>query len=123
MTLRVTDENLQIRFTPTEKVVGLLKDTDVPYSAVRGVEVVTNGLAATTGVRAPGYSWPWSRKLGTWRGRGHKTLVDVRRNQPAVRVSLVGHRFDELLVGADDAERLAAAIRPHIKDSGAARAD
>jgi hypothetical protein len=38
----------------------------------------------------------------------------VRRDQPALRVSLVGHRFDELVVGSDDAERLAGEIRSRV---------
>jgi hypothetical protein len=114
MTLHVTDEKLEVRFSTSEKVLGFLRDTDVPYSTVREVAVVANGLAAPTGVRAPGYSWPRSRKIGTWRRRGHKSLVDVRRDQPALRVSLVGHRFDELLVGSDDAERLAGEIRSRV---------
>ena len=115
MTLRMTDDRLQIRFAPTEKALGLLRDVDVPFSAVRDVEVVPNGLAATTGVRAPGYAWPWSRKLGTWRRRGHKSLVDVRRDQPALRVLLEGQRYDELLIGSDDAERVAAGLRARVR--------
>lgn len=112
--MRVTDDKLEIRFTRTEKLLGLLRDLDAPFSAVREVEVVPNGLTATTGLRAPGYAMPWSRKLGTWRRRGHKSLVDVRRDQPALRVQLAGQPFDELLVGSDDAERLAADLRARV---------
>jgi hypothetical protein len=113
--IRVTDARLEVRFTRTEKALGLLRDVDVPLSAVRDVDVVPNGLAATRGLRAPGYSWPGSRKLGTWRRPGYRSLVDVRRGQPAVRVGLVGQRYDELLVGSDDAERLAGDIRGRVE--------
>jgi len=114
MSIRVTDDRLELRFTRTEKALGLLRDVDVPLSAVRDVEVVPNGLAATKGLRAPGYSWPGSRKLGTWRKPGYKSLVDVRRGQPALRVGLVGQRYDEILVGSDDAEGLAGALRGRV---------
>jgi hypothetical protein len=57
MSMRVTDDRLEIRLIPTEKVLGLLRDVDAPLSAVGDVEVVPNGLTATTGLRAPGYSW------------------------------------------------------------------
>ena len=77
--------------------------------------MVQDGLAAPRGLRAPGYALPWSRKLGTWRKRGHKSLVDVRRDQPAVRVRLEGQRYDELLMGSDDAERLAGDVRAGVK--------
>ena len=42
---------------------------------------------------------------GTWRGRAGKTLVDVRRDQPAVLIETPESRFDRLLIGADDAQR------------------
>ena len=114
MALRMRDDWLEIRFTRTEKALGLLGDVDVPLSAVRQVEVVPNGLSAPTGVRLPGYALPWSRKLGTWRRRGHKSLVDVRRDQPALRIGLDGQRYDELVVGSDDAESLAADLRARV---------
>jgi hypothetical protein len=40
--------------------------------------------------------------LGTWRSQGHKQLVALRRNRPAVRVVLQGERYDELLVETSD---------------------
>jgi hypothetical protein len=74
--------------------------------------VVPNGLAAPTGIRAPGLGLPGRLKLGTWRARGATSLVAVRRGQPAVRVGLVGQRYDYLVLGVDDAERLAGELRP-----------
>ena len=63
MSIRVTDDKLEVRFTRTERAVGILRDVVVPLSAVRDVEVVPSGLAATRGLRAPGYAWPGRRKL------------------------------------------------------------
>ena len=51
------------------------------------------------------------RRLGTWRSRGRTRLVDVRRGQPALRVQLSGQRYDELLVGSDDAQELAGRLQ------------
>jgi hypothetical protein len=107
----IVDDTLRIRLTRAEKVLGLLRDADVPLSQVRDVEVVADGLAAPSGLRAPGYSWPWSRKFGTWRRPRSKSMVSVRRGQPALRIRLEGHRYDELVLGADDAESLAASLR------------
>jgi hypothetical protein len=67
-------------------------------------------VAATQGLRAPGLGLPGLRKIGTWRGAGRRTLVSVRRGQPAVRVTLEGRRWDELLVGTDDAAAVAASL-------------
>lgn len=78
---------------------------------MRGVQVVPDGLAAVRGVRAPGLALPGRRKLGTWRGRGATRLVDVRAGEPALRVRLSGHRYDELLLSTSEAGALAAALR------------
>jgi hypothetical protein len=108
-TLTATPQTLSVTLTRSEKLWGLLRDLEVPRSAVRSVDVVPDGVAAARGLRAPGLGLP-SRKVGTWRRRGEKTLVSVRRGQPAVRVRLSGQRFDTLLVGADDAGALAGEL-------------
>jgi hypothetical protein len=120
-TLKIDDGVLRIRFTRVEKALGILRDVDLPLSQVSAVDVAADGLSAATGLRAPGYSWPWRRKLGTWRRRGHKTMVDVRRDQPAVRLRLRGHRYDEMLLGRDDAESVAAALRAQVPSEPPAR--
>ena len=109
-TLQLTETTLSVRLTRAEKILGLLRDLSVPRSAVRDVEVVADGLAAARGVRAPGLGLPGVRKIGTWRRPGERSLVCVRRDQPAVRIRLEGQRYDVLLVGADDAAALAAAL-------------
>ena len=109
-TVTATPEALTVTLSRRERVLGLLRDLEVPRSAVRAVEVVPDGLAATRGLRAPGLALPGRRKVGTWRGRGEKTLVSVRRGQPAVRVRLAGQRFDTVLLGVDDAATVAGAL-------------
>jgi hypothetical protein len=109
-TVTTTPQTLTLTLTRGEKILGLLRDLDVPRSAVEAVDVVPDGLTAVRGIRAPGLGLPGVRAIGTWRRRGEKSLVSVRRGQPAVRVRLTGQRFDTLLVGADDAATLADAL-------------
>lgn len=111
-TIHVSDDTLTVRLAPVSKLAGLLRDQVVPRSAVTTVEVVPDGLAAARGVRAPGLALPGRRKIGTWRGRGARRFVDVRRGQPALRLTLEGQRYDELLLGHDDARALAARLAP-----------
>ncbi|MGY1773065.1 hypothetical protein [Blastococcus sp. SYSU D00813] len=108
-TLSATPTTLTVTLTRSEKLWGLLRDLEVPRSAVRSVEVVPDGQAAARGLRAPGLGLP-RRRIGTWRARGEKSLVSVRRGQAAVRVRLTGQRFDTLLVGTDDAAAVAAEL-------------
>ena len=109
-TIRTTPASLSVTLDRGEKILGLLRDLEVPLTAVREVDVVPDGLRAVRGLRAPGLGLPGLRKIGTWRHRGERTLVSVRRDQPAVRIRLDGQRYDALLVGADDAAALADAL-------------
>ncbi|MCD0483249.1 hypothetical protein LO771_12735 [Streptacidiphilus sp. ASG 303] len=111
-TVRLTATGLDVRFTAWEKALGLVRDVRVPLAAITGAEAVpaADSLAAVRGLRAPGLGVPGVRRLGTWRGRGRKALVSVRRGQPALRVRLTGQPWDELLLGTDDAAALAAAL-------------
>jgi hypothetical protein len=108
--LQLTDTTLTLRLTRFEKIAGLLRDVEVPRSAVHDVEVAADPMEAVRGLRAPGLALPGVRKIGTWRRPGERTLVSIRRGQPAVRIRLSGQRYDTLVVGADDAAELAGAL-------------
>ncbi len=111
-TINVSGDRLQVRFRLAERVAGLLRDLDVPRSSIQSVTVEPDGLAAAKGIRAPGLGVPGVRKLGTWRGRHRKAMVSVRRGQPAVRITLAGERYDELLLGVDDAAAWSERLSP-----------
>ena len=110
-TVEVGDRTLAVRFSRREKVAGLLRDIEVPRTAVVDVTAEPDGLAAVRSFRAPGLALPGRRKIGTWRGRGRRTAVSVTAGQPAVRVRLTGVRYDELLIGVPDAARTAEDLR------------
>lgn len=105
--LSVTPATVQVRFTTAEKIGGLVRNLTFPVSAVTSVTVEPDGLGAVRGIRAPGLALPGRRKIGTWRGRGHRTLVSVRAGEPALRVTLAGQHFNELVLGHPDAARWA----------------
>jgi hypothetical protein len=117
-TLQLTPTTLTVSLTRGEKILGFLRDVQVPLSAVRNVEVAGDALQAARGLRAPGLGLPGARKIGTWRRRGERTFVSVRKNQSAVRVELHGCRYDVLLVGADDAAARAAEIAAALSPAG-----
>lgn len=110
--LELTQDRVIVRLTGAEQVWALRRqEIAVPLEAIRAVAVVPDGLSATHGLRAPGLGVPGRRKVGTWRGRGSRTFVCVRRGEPAVRIRLRGRApFDTLLVGNEQAEALAAEL-------------
>jgi hypothetical protein len=111
-TMQLTPTTLSVRFTTAEKIIGLVRDVELPRAALRGAELVPEPLTAMRGMRAPGLALPGRRKIGTWRRPGERTLVCVRKGQPAVRVRLESDRYDTLLIGADDAAALAESLAP-----------
>ena len=109
-TISVTGDALHVKFSLLEKVLGLVGDQTFPLSAVSTARVEAEGLTAARGVRAPGLGIPGRRLVGTWRGHG-RTLVSVRRDQPAVVVELDGQRFVRVVIGTDAADSVAAQLQ------------
>ncbi len=103
---------LRISLSRAEKIFGLLRDLEVPRSAVITAEAVPSGLAELRGLRAPGLGLPGVRAIGTWRARSEKSYVSVRRGAPALRLRLAGQRYDTVLISTTDAVRLAAELSP-----------
>jgi hypothetical protein len=100
---------VQVRPTRFERIAGLLPPLDVPLTAVEGVEVEPDAMAAVHGFRL-GLSVPGVARIGRFSRRGELDYVSVKRGQPAVRVHLTGQHFRTLLVGSDDATRLASTL-------------
>lgn len=112
-TIHITPETLSVRFTARERIGGLLRDISVPRTAVRAASVEPDGIRAVTGLRAPGLALPGVRKIGTWRGfgdRSRRTAVSVAAGEPAVRITLEGARWDQLLIGSPEAAEVAAQL-------------
>lgn len=108
--LAIVEQRVTLHFSPAEKVLGILRDLDVPLVRVVSVELLRHPWRAVRGWRT-GLGLPRVWLLGTWRWRGHRQLVDLRRGQPALRLRLAGSRYDEVLVSSPQAEDLLAQLR------------
>jgi hypothetical protein len=116
-TIDITPQTLTIRFTTAEHVGGLIRDITVPRSAISAVVAEPDGIRAVSGLRAPGLALPGRRKVGTWRGLGEhprRTAVSVTHGEPAVRITLVGQKFDQLLIGTKDAASVADTLGARV---------
>lgn len=112
-TLDITHELLIVRFTLGERIAGLLGDITVPRDAITAVTVEEDAVRAVSGLRAPGLALPGRRKIGTWRGFGdqpRRTAVSVAGGEAAVRITLEGQKWDQLLIGTTHAHDVAARL-------------
>jgi len=111
--MTVDGDQLVVTLARNERWWGLLHDLRVPLTSIDAVDVVADGRRAVRGLRAPGLGGT-QRLIGTWRARGDRQYVCVRRRQPAVRVTLEGERYRTVIVGLDDAEQVAATVRESV---------
>lgn len=105
---------LVVTLERNEKWWGLLSDLRVPVSSISSVEAVANGRKAVHGLRSPGLGGS-QRLIGTWRAKGDKQFVCVRRGQPAVKITLEGQNYRTILIGSDEAERIAEELRTQLQ--------
>lgn len=113
-TVTLGASELRVRFSWWERLALRRAGMAVPLGAVRAVECVGEPLSLTRGGRF-GVIVSGFVKIGVWGfGTGSRQLVSVRRGRPALRIRLdraaAGGRFDELLLGVRDAERIVDAI-------------
>ncbi|WNB86231.1 hypothetical protein [Cellulomonas sp. ATA003] len=116
-TITLHDDVLDVTFTTREKIAGLVRDQQVPLASVRQIEVVPDGAAAARGIRSPGLGLPRIRLIGTWRSRTGRSLVAVHGRRPALRVTLAGERWSDLLLAVEDTDAVAARLRAAAPDS------
>jgi hypothetical protein len=109
--LVIEGDELVVRLRAVEKVEAVHGEVRVPAAAVRSVEVLEKALAAVHGLRAPGMAVPGMAAVGTFYRKGVKTFAVVHHDMPrGVRVSLEGADYDQLIVGCEDPEAVAAAL-------------
>jgi hypothetical protein len=113
----LSDDSVKISFSGWEKLFGLVHDAQLPLAAISDVSVAPDGYSAPSGLRAPGLAVPGRVKVGTWRGRGRRQLISVRRGQPAIHLRLSDVRVTDVIIGMEGAESLAAALRSSLKPS------
>lgn len=112
--LEIVDHQLHVRFSRVERLLGLVRDVRVPLSSVTAVSRLGSWSEAR-GLRV-GLGLPGICLLGTWRWRGRRQLVALRRGRPALRIWLHGEKYDELLVSTPEAELLRECLARPLKE-------
>ena len=100
-TISIEGAHLRVTFPLREKLLGVVGDYEAPVASVVGARLVGRWRDDLRGLRV-GLGLPGIWLLGRWISRGHRQLVALRRNRPAVYVELRGEKYDELLIESDD---------------------
>ena len=106
----VVGQQLVVALSTQEKLEALRGDVGVPLSSVRSVEVVENTLDFVHGLRV-GTGIPGSTAIGTFTSSTARIFGVIHHGKHrGLRILLEGADFDEILIGCDDPEAVAAAI-------------
>jgi hypothetical protein len=98
-------DDLVVRLSRLEKLGAVSGDIRVPRRTVKDVRVTDQPFAEIRGWRV-GSALPGVYAVGTWRAKGVKDFVAVRRGQRGVVVELAGAPFARLIVTTPDPEGL-----------------
>lgn len=102
--LEIVDHRLLVRFSRTERVLGLVHDVSFPLSSVTAVKPLRS-WTEVRGMRVGLGLWgAWL--VGTWHRHGCRQLVALRRDRPALHIWLSHESYDELLVSTPEADLL-----------------
>ncbi len=111
MRVRVTGDAIEVRLARWEKILGLMKDVNVPLADVGDVRVVESpmrearGTGLKAGLRLPGVYFV-ARTI-----RLDRAFI-LKRGLPALSFSVRNHPpLESVLVSAPDAKELARRIR------------
>lgn len=112
--LTCTRTGLLVQFPGWETMMTGMPQLLIPKTAIRDVAIEPGWTSELLGVRS-GLVVSGYRKLGRFRHpSGVRRLVSMKRGQPLLRVTVdcadIG--FDEILLSTDDAESIAAELRP-----------
>lgn len=110
VTISLEHDTLTIHLGPIERLFAVRGSVSLPLQHIASAESVPDGLAAVTGIRAPGLGVPGWAKFGTWRRRDGGTIALVRGRGPALRIRSTAGPTRDVLVSTPHAAQLAAQI-------------
>ncbi|MBL7494899.1 hypothetical protein I6A84_23845 [Frankia sp. CNm7] len=117
--LKVAGGRVEVVLSQKERLAALRGDVSADLGEVAEIRVSARPFGELRGIRAPGAGFPGVIALGTWRHRGGKDFVAVYRGRPAVVVELApGGEFGRFVVGVEDPDATAAAVRAALAPDG-----
>lgn len=113
----IKSDGLHVSIGLFEAIQALQGSFSIPLENVRGATEDPNYIRAGLGLRSPGTGFPGLIAKGTFRKIGEKTLSLWSKNQEVVVIVLENTKWDRLVIGCDDAKKLANQINQHIANN------
>jgi hypothetical protein len=110
----MTNDRLVVTIGVLEAIQALQGSFTVPLRNVRGATEDPNYIRSGLGLRSPGTGLPGLIARGTFRKIGEKVLSLWGHNQQIVVVELNDSKWDRLVLGCDNAKKLARLINEAI---------
>ena len=110
----IKNNEFQVLIGALETIQALQGSFSLPLSSVRGATEDPNYIRAGIGLRSPGTGFPGFIAKGTFRKIGEKTLSLWHKDQEIVVVVLENAKWDRLVIGCEDAKKLASQINDAI---------
>jgi hypothetical protein len=113
-TVSVENGNLAVSIGVFEAIQALQGSFTIPLKKIRGATEDPNYIRSGLGLRSPGTGLPGRIARGTFRKIGEKVLSLWGHNQQIVIVELNDSKWDRLVLGCDNAKKLAQLINEAI---------
>ncbi|HBQ95348.1 MAG: hypothetical protein M1294_11905 [Firmicutes bacterium] len=99
--------DLVLKLSTLEKMEGVHGDIRVPLSSVQSIAIVEDVIHAVHGLKMPGSRIPGVFAMGTFMSRNNTIFAIVHhQNKRGVQVRLQGAKYDALIVGVEEPEKL-----------------
>lgn len=108
------NDQLVVSIGVFEAIQALQSSFTIPLLNVRGATEDPNYIRSGLGLRSPGTGLPGLIARGTFRKIGEKVLSLWGHDQQIVIVELNDSKWDRLVLGCDDAKKLAQLINDAI---------
>ena len=108
--LAFAPEALKVKLNLGERLAALHGDVAVPWSKVRGAQVLDRKWWQGLGMRVPGTALPGLIIAGTFVWRADKAFVYWRRGQQVIQINLDDAKYTRIVLGVEDAELAADQI-------------
>lgn len=113
-TIFVEDDTLHIHMDGLESLFALRRTIAISLANIQTISTRSPSLwSLLLSWRVPGTYVPGIYAAGTYYQDGQRNFWNVRRGQDTIVIDLKNEKYDRLILGVDDAQKVIDAIQAH----------